>query len=131
MAYIQRFNVVSTLSLDLERLVVDSVALTKTISTSRDEIRNILLTLDRLRLILSILLTPGLSDDIDSICDGKLKVMSSSATVGLSRCVGFECDMRLPHSRSNVVVMVQLCYTQSPVPVMFGAFRGTYPLRVL
>lgn len=77
-------DAVSTLSLDLERLVVDSVALTKTISTSRDEIRNILLTLDRLRLILSILLTPGLSDDVDSICDGKLKVMPSSATVGLS-----------------------------------------------
>ena len=75
----------ATLTLNLEQLVIDSISLTKTISTSRDEVREILSTLDRLRLILSGLLTPGLNDDVDSICYGKLAAYPSSATVGLSR----------------------------------------------
>ncbi|KAF8903093.1 hypothetical protein CPB84DRAFT_1728490 [Gymnopilus junonius] len=72
----------ATLVLNLERLIVDAISVTKTISTSRDEVREILLTLDRLRLMLSALLTPGLSDDVDSICYGKLGAYPSSALVG-------------------------------------------------
>jgi len=75
----------ASLSLDLERLIVDSVSVTRTISTSKDEIREILKALDRLKLVLSILLTPGLSEDIDAICYGKLGAYPSSATLGMSR----------------------------------------------
>ncbi|KAF9561801.1 hypothetical protein CPC08DRAFT_688535 [Agrocybe pediades] len=74
----------ASLSLNLERVVVDAISITKTISTSRDEVREILLALDRLRLILSALLTPGLNEDVDSICYGKLGAYSSSVLVGLS-----------------------------------------------
>lgn len=75
----------ASLVLNLEKVIVDSISVTKTISTSRDEVREILLVLDRLRLILSVLLTPGLNSDVDSICYGKLGAHPSSALVGLSR----------------------------------------------
>lgn len=68
---------------------MDAIAVTKTISTSRDEIREILLALDRLRLILSSLLTPGLNEDVESICFGKLGAYPASVLVGLSRSVQF------------------------------------------
>ncbi|KAF8964335.1 hypothetical protein BDZ97DRAFT_1919029 [Flammula alnicola] len=74
----------SSLNLNLEKLIVDSISVTKTISTSRDEVREILLTLDRLRLILSALLTPGLSTHVDSICYEKLGAYPSSALAGLA-----------------------------------------------
>ncbi|PPQ70616.1 hypothetical protein CVT25_011982 [Psilocybe cyanescens] len=74
----------ASLVLNLEKVIVDSISVTKTISTSRDEVREILLVLDRLRLILSVLLTPGLNSDVDSICYGKLGAHPSSALVGLS-----------------------------------------------
>ncbi|KDR82569.1 hypothetical protein GALMADRAFT_237950 [Galerina marginata CBS 339.88] len=73
----------ASLLLNLERVIVDSISVTKTISTSRDEVREILLALDRLRLILSALLTPGLNEGVDSICYGKLGAYPSSAIVGL------------------------------------------------
>lgn len=79
------FLIVSSLDLNLEKFLLNAVAITKSISTSRDEVREILSTLQRLRLILSALLTPGLNSDIDSICLGKLGAYPSSATMGLTR----------------------------------------------
>ena len=77
----------ATLSLDLEGFIIDSIAVTKTISTSIDEVRRILLILDRLKLVLSTLITPGLNANVDSICYGILSISPSSAIAGLSRCV--------------------------------------------
>ncbi|PPR04097.1 hypothetical protein CVT24_010670 [Panaeolus cyanescens] len=74
----------STLRFDLEKFIVDSVAVTKTISTSKNEIKEILSTLESLRQTLSMLLTPGLNEAIDSICYDRLKVYRSSASVGYS-----------------------------------------------
>ena len=79
------FLLAASLSLDLEGFIINSIAVTKTISTSIDEVRRILLILDRLRLVLSTLITPGLNADVDSICYGILSVSPSSAIVGLSR----------------------------------------------
>lgn len=80
-------SLAATLDLNLEQFVADAIAVTKTISTSRDEVREILLALDRLRLILSSLLTPGLNEDVESICFGKLGAYPASVLVGLSRLV--------------------------------------------
>ena len=43
--------------------------------------------LDRLRLILSMLLTPGLHEGIDEICREKLRIPTSIASVGYQRFV--------------------------------------------
>jgi len=77
----------ASLSLDLERFVIDSIAITKTISTSIGEVRKIFSILDKQRLVLSTLITPGLNADVDSICYGKLSAFPSSAVAGLSRSV--------------------------------------------
>lgn len=77
----------ATLEFALDRFVAECVSLTKTISTSRDEVRSVLQALDRLRYVLSIMITPGLNSDVDSICAGKLQLHPSSAGVGLSRYV--------------------------------------------
>ncbi|KAH9480388.1 WD repeat-containing protein 7 [Psilocybe cubensis] len=81
---IDKQDAAASLVLNLEKIIVDSIQVTKTISTSRDEVREILLTLERLRLLLSVLITPGLNSDVDSICYGKLGAYPSSALVGLS-----------------------------------------------
>ena len=85
------FLLAASLSLDLEGFIINSIAVTKTISTSIDEVRRILLILDRLRLVLSTLITPGLNADVDSICYGNLSISPSSAIAGLSRCVFSPC----------------------------------------
>ena len=78
-------SIVSTLSLDLERFITDSTTLAKSISTGRDQTRAILSSLDRLRSVLSSLLTPGLNDDIDTICREKLGIHLSPVSLGFSR----------------------------------------------
>ncbi|RXW25374.1 hypothetical protein EST38_g529 [Candolleomyces aberdarensis] len=74
----------ATLDLSLDKVVTDCISITKTISTSRDEVRNILQALERLRLLLSIVITPGLNGDVDSICTGKLKLRPSTVGVGFT-----------------------------------------------
>lgn len=74
----------ATLTLETERFITDTIAIAKTISTSRDQTRAILQSLDHLRIILSTLLTPGLSDDVDSICKGKLGINDSDISVGFA-----------------------------------------------
>ena len=85
------FLLVASLSLDLEGFIIDSIAIIKTISTSIDEVRRIRLILDRLRFVLSTLITPGLNANVDSICYGILSITPSSAIAGLSRCVFYPC----------------------------------------
>ncbi|KAF5384322.1 hypothetical protein D9615_003314 [Tricholomella constricta] len=76
-------DVASTLILDLDRFTTESVVVAKSISTNRDQTRAILLTLERLRSVLSVLLTPGLNNDIDTICSAKLGIRPSRVSVGL------------------------------------------------
>ncbi|KAG6814949.1 hypothetical protein H0H93_011569, partial [Arthromyces matolae] len=57
----------------------------KAISTNRDQTRAILLTLERLRHVLSALLTPGLNRDIDIICTEKLNIRPVTPLIGFSR----------------------------------------------
>jgi hypothetical protein len=45
-------------------------------------------TLSQLRAVLSVLLTPGLSPDIDEICESRLGIFPSSGMVGVSSYVG-------------------------------------------
>ncbi|EAU86217.2 hypothetical protein CC1G_03428 [Coprinopsis cinerea okayama7 len=75
---------VATLAFALERFVQVAVAVTRTISTSKDEVETILRTFDRLRLLLAVVLTPGLSPDLDSVCSGKLNLPPAIVGVGLS-----------------------------------------------
>lgn len=77
----------ATLDLSLDKVVTDCISITKTISTSRDEIRKILQALERLRLLLSVVITLGLNGDVDSICTGKLKLRPSTVGVGFTTCV--------------------------------------------
>lgn len=42
---------------------------------------------DRLRIILSMLLTPGLHESIDGICRDRLRIPSSCTSVGITRFV--------------------------------------------
>ncbi|KAF9483399.1 WD40 repeat-like protein [Pholiota conissans] len=82
--WVHSTDIASSLDFNIERFLVDAISITKSISTSKDEVRGILLTLDRLRLVLSVLLIPGLNPDVDSICYGKLGVHPSSTVLGLA-----------------------------------------------
>jgi hypothetical protein len=75
----------STLSLDLEQFITESTTTARLISTGRDQTRAIYSALDRLRLVLSTLLTPGLNTDIDALCREKLGVPMSTVHAGFSR----------------------------------------------
>lgn len=78
-------TIVSTLSLDIERFISDATTIMKTISTNKDQTKAIYIKLDQIKLVLSFLLTPGLNEDIDDICLTKLRIPSSSSSVGFSR----------------------------------------------
>jgi hypothetical protein len=71
--------------LDLQRFISEAIAVAKKISTNKDQTRAILLTLERLRSVLSILLTPGLNNDIDDICSRRLGIQISPKSVGFAR----------------------------------------------
>lgn len=74
-----------TLSLDLNGFISDSLSVIKSISTNKKQTRNILLAQAHLRSTLSLLLTPGLNQDIDDICYDKLGVKRTNSSVGFSR----------------------------------------------
>lgn len=82
--YLHSLPPASTLLLRSERFINNANAIAKTISTSRDETRVILQSLDNLRTILSTLLTPGLDSGVDSTCKNKLGVGRSGVSVGLA-----------------------------------------------
>ncbi|KAJ7626280.1 hypothetical protein DFH06DRAFT_737359 [Mycena polygramma] len=74
----------STVSLDLEQFITESTTTARLISTGRDQTRAIYSALDRLRLVLSTLLTPGLNTDMDALCREKLGIPISTVHVGFS-----------------------------------------------
>jgi len=84
-AHFSKSVIASTLILDLERFTTESLTIAKAISTNRAQTRTILLTLERLRSILSALVTPGLSHDIDSICSAKLGLSLPQVSIGSVR----------------------------------------------
>ncbi|KAH7909671.1 WD40-repeat-containing domain protein [Hygrophoropsis aurantiaca] len=70
-----------TLTLDLERFLKYTAVVVKSINPTESPAT----TLTQLRAVLSILLTPGLNDDIDNTCHEQLGLEFSSATVGYTR----------------------------------------------
>ncbi|KAI4523652.1 WD40 repeat-like protein [Schizophyllum commune Loenen D] len=74
----------AVLHLDLQRYVAEASAITKAISTNRAQTRAILDTMDRLRVLLGVLITPGLNEGIDTICARRLGAPMSTAHAGLS-----------------------------------------------
>ncbi|KAK7061717.1 WD-repeats-region domain-containing protein [Favolaschia claudopus] len=72
----------STIYVDLEEFITDSSTTARLISTGRDQTRAIYSARDRLRLLLSTLLTPGLSTDMDTLCREQLGVSSSMVHTG-------------------------------------------------
>ncbi|KIK67043.1 hypothetical protein GYMLUDRAFT_216928 [Collybiopsis luxurians FD-317 M1] len=82
--YSQSLDVACTLSLDLNTFISGSLSIIKSLSTNRKQTRNILMTREHLRSILSLLLTPGLNQDIDEICYEQLGIKRTNASVGFS-----------------------------------------------
>ncbi|KAJ7276394.1 hypothetical protein B0H12DRAFT_1199167 [Mycena haematopus] len=66
------------------RFITESTTTARSISTGRDQTRAILSALDRLKLVLSTLLTPGLNGDMDALCREKLGVPMSTVYAGFS-----------------------------------------------
>ncbi|KAL0567058.1 hypothetical protein V5O48_014937, partial [Marasmius crinis-equi] len=78
------FDFASTLNLNIARFITESTTIAKSISTSKAQTQNIFLARDRLRAILSVLLTPGMNRDIDEVCRTQLGIPLSSVSVGFS-----------------------------------------------
>ncbi|KAI5896258.1 WD40 repeat-like protein [Schizophyllum commune H4-8] len=74
----------AVLHLDLQRYVAEASAITKAISTNRAQTRAILDTMDRLRVLLGALVTPGLNEGIDTICARRLGAPMSVVHTGMS-----------------------------------------------
>ncbi len=69
----------------------------KTISTSRNQTRVILSMRDRLRTLLSAILTQGLNKGIDEICQEDLDIPLSSVAVGIARYSFYGVPMTCSH----------------------------------
>ncbi|KAE9411158.1 hypothetical protein BT96DRAFT_982933 [Gymnopus androsaceus JB14] len=82
-------DVACSVSLDLNGFISDSLSVIKSVSTNRKQTSSILLAREHLRSTLSLLLTPGLNQDIDEICYERLGVKPGNASVGFSRRNGF------------------------------------------
>ncbi|KAF9031392.1 WD40 repeat-like protein [Hymenopellis radicata] len=68
----------------VRRFITEAIYVMKTISTSRNQTRIILSRRDRLRTLLSALLTHGLNKGIDEICQEDLDIPLSSVAVGIT-----------------------------------------------
>ena len=75
--------VVSTVLVDLEGFLSETSIAVRAVNVEKLAVSS---TLQPLRSLLSTLLTPGLSEDIDCTCQGKLRVTVSSGSAGLTRC---------------------------------------------
>lgn len=91
--------------------------------------REIYQTLERLRLILAMLITPGLSEDVDSICFGKLNLKPSSALVGLSRYRTLDQSVGIGLILGTATVLRH--YSKSQAREMCGAYPLLPQLREL
>ncbi|TRM56951.1 hypothetical protein BD626DRAFT_228313 [Schizophyllum amplum] len=74
----------AVLHLDLQRFVAESSTVAKAISTNRAQTQTILATMDRLRVLMGALVTPGLNEAIDAICARRLGASSSGVHAGFS-----------------------------------------------
>jgi hypothetical protein len=113
----------STLLLDLQRFTSESIAIAKIISTNRDQTRAILLTLERLRSVLSTLLTPGLNEGIDGICFARLGVKLAPKPIGFARYARSFRAKNVAHIGTSVVVL--LCCTTAAALEILGASQAT------
>jgi WD repeat-containing protein 7 len=77
-------DIACTLSLNLNTFISDSLLIIKSLSTNKRQTRDILLARENLRSILSLLLTPGLNQDIDEICYEQLGIKRVKTSVGFS-----------------------------------------------
>lgn len=71
--------------MDLEAFISRAVAALKVIEVERDT--GTAAHVSRIRAMLSMLLTNGISGDIEFVCQNKLGVPPSSVSTGMSRCV--------------------------------------------
>jgi hypothetical protein len=76
-------SIVSTILVNLEGFLLETTTVVKAVNMEKPVVSS---TLQQLGSLLSTLLTPGLSEDIDYICRDKLHITMSSASVGLARC---------------------------------------------
>jgi hypothetical protein len=76
-------SVVSTILVNLEGFLLETTIIVRAVNIEKPAVSS---TLQQLGSLLSTLLTPGLSEDIDYICRDKLHITASSASAGLARC---------------------------------------------
>jgi hypothetical protein len=76
---------VSTLCLDGAGILTEAANLARSVGTGTEPKRAALPIVDRLRFILSTLLTPGLNEEIDQTCFENLGIPPSNVAVGFSR----------------------------------------------
>ncbi|KAJ4498276.1 hypothetical protein C8R41DRAFT_877942 [Lentinula lateritia] len=74
-----------TLTLNLNSFISDSLSVIKSLSTNKTQTRSILLAREHLQSALSLLLTPGLNRDIDTVCSEQLGIKRTNAAVGFSK----------------------------------------------
>lgn len=101
----------------MARFTTESIAIAKAISTNRDQTRRILLTLEKLRYLLSALLTPGLNEDIDAICSDRLHLQNSTAAVSFARYFHVNLCFRLTNAvlfSSGAVALYQGSRPEDP-----------------
>jgi hypothetical protein len=75
---------VSTILVDLEGFLLEATIAVRAVNI--EEKPSVSSIQQRLRAILSAILTPGLSEDIDFLCQDKLHIPTSSGSVGMARC---------------------------------------------
>jgi WD repeat-containing protein 7 len=81
---------------------------------------------DYIRSLLSVLLTPGLNDEIDRTCRERLSIASSVGSIGFSRYVQFDKPRGLP-DLTLLTVWVPPLYTAQLQCRIIGASLPTYP----
>lgn len=69
--------------MDIEPFIIEANEMAKIISTSKEQSRAILLTIERLKWLLSTLVTSGLNDEIDSIMHSKMGIQRATISVGM------------------------------------------------
>ncbi|KAH8822569.1 hypothetical protein DL96DRAFT_1745631 [Flagelloscypha sp. PMI_526] len=117
----------STILVDVNLFVSGSTTITKGISTSRQDTRIILAALDRLRTMASVLITPGLNQDIDTICFPKLRdtsftvlvweAWSVSGKVSAARCLALVAVLKAMELADSVNTVVLFYTTSLPATV--------------
>jgi hypothetical protein len=90
----------------VERFVTETTTLIKSVSAGPNQKHVAATALDRIRSVSSTLLTPGLSEDIDGICQS-LGIRYSAVSVGFSKSV--VCSMS---ENSTLIVSIRQLWIQ-------------------